>query len=116
MSVEAREAVQPFAADPGLFDVVAIVRLRESPLNPRRHYDQKKIEELAESIKSVGIIEPIVVLLGVVQLALRHPGVRGRPSEGVAREFARQIEERIVAIAPALKEICAAGWDPRADV
>jgi ParB/RepB/Spo0J family partition protein len=36
-------------------------RLLESPLNPRKHYDQKKLQELADSIKGVGIIQPIVV-------------------------------------------------------
>jgi ParB/RepB/Spo0J family partition protein len=43
------------------FETVALAALKESPLNPRKNYDPKKIEELAESIKSVGIIEPIVV-------------------------------------------------------
>ena len=33
------------------FEVVDIGRFKESPLNPRQRYDQKKIEELAESMK-----------------------------------------------------------------
>ena len=34
-----------------VFEVVDIGRLEESPLNPRQHYDPKKIEELAERMK-----------------------------------------------------------------
>lgn len=37
-----------------------IDRFVECPLNPRKHYDQKKLEELAESIKSVGLLEPLL--------------------------------------------------------
>ena len=44
-----------------VFQIVPVERLQESPLNPRQHYDPKKIEELAESIKSVGVLQPLVV-------------------------------------------------------
>src|SRR3990167_9460359 len=48
-----------------VFEVVDIRRLKESPLNPRQHYDPKKIEELAESMNgAAGIIEPLVVRHG----------------------------------------------------
>lgn len=32
-----------------------------SPHNPRKHFDQAKLAELADSIKAIGILEPIVV-------------------------------------------------------
>lgn len=41
-------------------EIVALDRMTESHLNPRRFYDPERVAELAESIKSVGIIEPIV--------------------------------------------------------
>lgn len=34
--------------------------LRESPFNPRQSYPQAKLEELAESIKAQGVMQPIV--------------------------------------------------------
>lgn len=45
------------------FTYVDIDRLIESPLSSRKLYDPKKIDELVESIKGVGIIEPLVVRL-----------------------------------------------------
>lgn len=44
------------------FQIVDIEQLKESPLNPRQHYDEKKLDELAESMgNGVGVIEPLVV-------------------------------------------------------
>jgi ParB family transcriptional regulator, chromosome partitioning protein len=46
------------------FKEIPIETLSESPLNPRRPYDQKKIEEMAQSMgNGVGVIEPLVVRL-----------------------------------------------------
>lgn len=42
------------------FETVQIGMLRESPLNPRKNFDAKKLDELAESIRAVGIVEPLV--------------------------------------------------------
>lgn len=38
-----------------------LVALQISPINPRKHFPQTSINELAQSIKQVGIIEPLVV-------------------------------------------------------
>lgn len=38
-----------------------ISAIRPSPLNPRKHFDDGSLKELAESIKAHGILEPIVV-------------------------------------------------------
>ena len=35
--------------------------LFRSPYQPRQHFDQEKLQELAESIKSTGLLQPIVV-------------------------------------------------------
>ncbi len=43
------------------FQYIAIDQLFESKTNPRKTFDQKKLEELAESIRSGGLIQPIVV-------------------------------------------------------
>jgi ParB/RepB/Spo0J family partition protein len=38
-----------------------LTQLKLSDLNPRKHYDEAKLKELAASIKEKGIIEPIIV-------------------------------------------------------
>lgn len=43
------------------FQDIDITALTESPWNPRKHYDQAKLEELAASIREKGVIEPLVV-------------------------------------------------------
>ncbi|HWP59554.1 MAG TPA: ParB/RepB/Spo0J family partition protein [Candidatus Acidoferrales bacterium] len=43
------------------FRTINLLHVAESKLNPRKHYDEEKIKELADSIKSVGVIEPLVV-------------------------------------------------------
>lgn len=35
--------------------------LRESPTNPRKHYNQARLQELADSVKAQGVMQPIVV-------------------------------------------------------
>ena len=35
--------------------------LRENPLQPRRRFDQQKLEELATSIRQHGVVQPVVV-------------------------------------------------------
>ena len=40
---------------------IPIDAIRPNPYQPRRHFDQKALEELAESIKSFGILQPISV-------------------------------------------------------
>jgi ParB family chromosome partitioning protein len=44
---------------------VALDEIHPSPLQPRRLFDQGKIEELANSIRENGIIQPLIVKKGV---------------------------------------------------
>ena len=43
------------------FQNIAIDKIQESSFNPRKHYDQEKLKELAESIKQKGILQPLVL-------------------------------------------------------
>src|SRR5690348_2468669 len=43
------------------FQQIPLSSLQESPWNPRRHYDDATLDELARSIREKGVIEPIVV-------------------------------------------------------
>ncbi|MBV8543576.1 MAG: ParB/RepB/Spo0J family partition protein, partial [Acidobacteria bacterium] len=40
---------------------VLLAQLRESPFNPRKHYDERGLNELAASITDRGILQPILV-------------------------------------------------------
>ena len=40
---------------------ISIAKLRPSPLQPRRIFDKNTINELAESIQSKGLVQPILV-------------------------------------------------------
>ena len=41
------------------FQYIAIDQIHESTSNPRRTFDQTKLQELAESIRTNGLIQPI---------------------------------------------------------
>src|SRR3989304_1181420 len=49
---------------------VAVDRIVPSPLQPRRAFDEAKIEELASSIRNQGIIQPLVVRPNGVEFEL----------------------------------------------
>jgi len=40
---------------------VPLERLVESPRNPRRSFDQGRLDELATSLKTYGLLEPLIV-------------------------------------------------------
>ncbi len=43
------------------FAFVALDRIRRNPLNPRTYFDKDGISELAESLKSSGMLQPLIV-------------------------------------------------------
>jgi ParB/RepB/Spo0J family partition protein len=47
-------------AAPNDYAVVPLDRIRPSPLNPRKVFDQEALQELADSIAAQGILEPLV--------------------------------------------------------
>ena len=40
---------------------LSLQELRESPTNPRQHFEENALKELAESIKTQGVLSPILV-------------------------------------------------------
>lgn len=40
---------------------IPLADLRENPLQPRRHFDEDRLAELAESIRVHGVVQPVVV-------------------------------------------------------
>lgn len=63
------------------FRMMAVVLLFESKLNPRRHFDKEKLAELAASVKSQGVLEPLLVR------AAEQGGVPGYEIIAGARRF-----------------------------
>jgi len=64
MTPTATAAAAPLVADKDRkekFDRVALSALRESDDNPRRYFDAEDLKKLAENIRQVGILEPLVV-------------------------------------------------------
>ena len=59
------EAVRPAAAESGPsgagIRAIEIGRIRPNPLQPRRHFDEQAIDELAASIAERGVLQPILV-------------------------------------------------------
>lgn len=55
------ELVAATTRNEDLFLVIALNDLAPSPTNPRRHFDESTLAELAGSVKTRGIIQPIVV-------------------------------------------------------
>lgn len=53
------ETREPKAADEYL--QIDLGLIDPSPTNPRQHFDEEKLEQLAESIRSEGIVEPLIV-------------------------------------------------------
>ena len=41
--------------------LVSVNKITPSPYQPRREFDEKKLEELASSIKSHGLLQPVVI-------------------------------------------------------
>ena len=53
--------IEPDPAQPGGFRLVAVDRITVNPDQPRTRFDDDSLEELAASMKEVGVLQPIVV-------------------------------------------------------
>ena len=40
---------------------ISVDEIRSNPYQPRKNFDQKSLDELAQSIKTYGIFQPIIV-------------------------------------------------------
>ena len=55
------EALIPLAkGEPGIVEI-PLVEIRPSPFQPRKRFDDKKLDELAASIRAQGILSPVIV-------------------------------------------------------
>lgn len=62
--------------------------LRESPTNPRTHYDATALQELADTIKAVGVMQPILVrpISGAISYEIIFGHRRARAARLAGRE------------------------------
>jgi ParB family transcriptional regulator, chromosome partitioning protein len=68
------------------FELVPIERVVESPLNPRKHYNQRRLADMADSIRQSGIISPLIVRErdGKYEIAAGHRRRRAAIIAGLA--------------------------------
>lgn len=58
----AARVTRPVSSQPSTgLQMIAIARLKPSPTNPRRHFAEEQLKELAESIRADGVLQPILV-------------------------------------------------------
>lgn len=75
---EPEAAAEPTDRDPGTgLRTLPIEELSPSPDQPRKHFDETALNELAESIKANGIIQPIVVTPAPASVGTRYLIVAG---------------------------------------
>ena len=43
------------------FEIISITDIQKNPYQPRKEFDREKLDELAQSIKENGVIQPIIV-------------------------------------------------------
>jgi hypothetical protein len=72
----------PVQSDQSEYRNLPLDSLTESPNNPRRSFDAAALNELAESIKTQGILAPLVV---------RPVDLRRRPQHGFGRCISRRL-------------------------
>lgn len=58
---EIEEAYDNELPKKGGVEEIAVAKIRPNPYQPRKHFDQESLVELAESIKAHGLLQPIVV-------------------------------------------------------
>lgn len=83
----------------GTFELIPITQIHESKHNPRQHFDGPALEQLADSIREVGIIDPLIVRPNAkgYELASGHRRYRAAKAIGleklpcVVRDMADQV-------------------------
>jgi len=58
---EIEEAYDNELPKKGGVEEIALVKIRPNPYQPRKHFDPESLSELSESIKTHGLLQPIVV-------------------------------------------------------
>lgn len=81
------EALIPLAKEePGILEI-PLTEIRPSPFQPRKRFDDKKLDELAASIRAQGVLSPVIVrqVLGGYELVAGERRLRGAERAGLER-------------------------------
>jgi len=78
----------------------------------REHADQG---DAPIEIKFSATTSELLNVLGMLQVAFRHPTAGKSLSAKYAKRFARCLEERLAQIGPATARLCAMGWSAEFD-
>jgi ParB family chromosome partitioning protein len=81
------EALIPLAkGEPGIVDI-PLAEIRPSPFQPRKRFDDKKLDELAASIRAQGILSPVIVrqIPGGYELVAGERRLRATERAGLER-------------------------------
>jgi len=81
------EALIPLAkGEPGIVEI-PLVEIRPSPFQPRKRFDDKKLDELAASIRAQGILSPVIVrqIPGGYELVAGERRLRAAERAGLER-------------------------------
>ena len=76
--------------DGGGIASVELDQIMPSPLQPRRHFDSERLQELAQAIRSQGVIEPLVVRPASAAGAASRPATSWWPASGAGARRARR--------------------------
>ncbi len=68
------------------FQLIPLAKLHESPLNPRRHFNEKALAELADSIRAHGVLTPLLARPNSAgyEIAAGHRRFRAATAAGMA--------------------------------
>ncbi len=61
LSALLQDSTETQSAAQGAVSEISLELLRENPLQPRRRFDEEKLQELAASIREYGVVQPVVV-------------------------------------------------------
>src|SRR3990170_1941806 len=66
---------------------IPLIEIRPSPFQPRKRFDDKKLDELAASVRAQGILSPVIVrqILGGYELVAGERRLRAAERAGLER-------------------------------
>ncbi|MGH7370875.1 MAG: ParB/RepB/Spo0J family partition protein, partial [Candidatus Methylomirabilales bacterium] len=81
------EALIPLAKGESGIVEIPLIEIRPSPFQPRKRFDDKKLDELAASVRAQGILSPVIVrqILGGYELVAGERRLRAAERAGLER-------------------------------
>lgn len=87
------------------FQMIELSKLGESPLNPRKHFDEKKLSELADSVTAKGVLEPLLVRPVEMLSGGKGPVVKGYEVVAGARRYRAAVKAKLKEVPCLVKEL-----------